>query len=516
MTSADRRARVRALAFTLLLWSPGLIPLIAPYLPFQDWPGHLGTIGALLHKDDPAAHIGDFFQWNGWHAENRLFYTTAYLLAQVLPPLFAAQLLLGFCIGAMAPAMAALCRATDADERLAVLAMPIALGRHLYCGFALNVAALALLVLCLAAYFRIERADKPGAKEALTLWALMVALVATHGFFYLVAFGLISLGIALRLLFGPRRVALIGGAALLFSFAGFIPQYAAVGKGSSAGGPTLWQAVVSASVAADRRGLARDFWEWLFASYRYAHTDDVLQALWALLLVGAILLAARGEGRPFFDRRRTTLLVMAGVTVAMFIALPSNIGPPLNWWGGNLRLPPIAALLLIPVAGRGPEPSWRRAWLLGAAALVSTLTVGLAALDLGRFSRREMAGFDEVLRAIPAGRKISTLHYTPAELREYPGEPLGYAGNYYILEKGGLVPQNFFDITYFLFSRKAPAPAPPWGAAEGFNWDAHGPPFDGFLVRIRPGTPEAPFTGPLGERVKLVAAAGNWRYYEKR
>ena len=76
--------------FYLLLASPGLIPIVAPYLPFQDWPAQLGLVGGLLHLDDPAARIEEFYTYKGALKPNIGVHWLVWLFAQVLPPMAAA------------------------------------------------------------------------------------------------------------------------------------------------------------------------------------------------------------------------------------------------------------------------------------------------------------------------------------------------------------------------------------------------------------------------------------------
>ena len=503
---------MRRLLFVFVLCSPGLIPLLAHHLPFQDWPGHLGVIGALVHRDDPAARILEYFDWKGWMGPNRLFYLAGYALAELTSPAFGPRLLLALCLGALGPAAAWFARSAGADERLALFALPIALGRHVYCGFALNAAALVFVVASLAAYF--THRGRPTRGNAALFFGTLLVLAFLHSFFFLVAVGLIGLLLLADLATarGGRRTALVACALVALASLGLAPQLTAIGA-RSAGGPGLFEAVWIASRAADRSGLEQVFWEWLFASYRYATLDDRLQAVWALLFGAVILIALVFERTRFFDRARLYLLGLTAVTLAMFVFIPSTIGPPLNWWGGNLRLPPIVALLLIPLAGTGlrrlgPWP-WR---VVGAVSAGIVLT---AAADLVRFDRTEMDGLSEVIEAMPPGQKIAVLHYTPREVHEYPGEPHGYVGNYYLLEKGGLVQQNLFEVVDIPFSRKVNIPAPPWGIAGAFDWGVHGVPADGFLVRRSASNPDAPFTGELAEKVELVKSAGNWRYYRR-
>ena len=498
----------RALFFALLV-SPGLIPLLAPYLPFQDWPGHLGVIGALIHLDDPAARIQDLLTFKGWFGPNRALYWLGTIFGHIVGPQFAGQMVLACVMGSLGPAMCWLCRASGTDERVAIVALPLALGRHIYCGFVLNGAGLVFLVLGIAAFFDVlRRAER---RPAIVLTVVLFLIPFFHGFFHLVTVGLIFWCIPFALIQRRWRAALIAVGAIALSFLALVPQLTSIGGATA--GPSLQTAVFNAASTADRTHRATEFWEWLFASYRYSQVDDIFQGIWIALLVVLFIVALVIERRHFFSGLRWYLFLLAGVTAVMFWWLPSYIGPPLNWWGGNLRLPIVVAALLVPAVGMIGQ--LRAAWPIRICAGFSMLIVVVAAADLIRFSTNEMDGFSEVLDVIPPGKTITTLHYTPREVHEYPGEPHGYVGNYYTLIKGGLSPHNLFEVKDLPFARRQNLAAPPWGMAGGFRYNLHGPAYDGFLVRITPNSPDAPFRKD-DTRVRLVKAAGHWRYYERK
>jgi hypothetical protein len=153
---------------------------------------------------------------------------------------------------------------------------------------------------------------------------------------------------------------------------------------------------------------------------------------------------------------------------------------------------------------------------MGLGVVVAVVAVSLATVDLVRFVHTEMAGFREVLEAIPPKRRLAALHFTPREVNEYPGEPHGYVASYYLLISGGYPSENAFgEGSHAPFRKKVHPATSPWGYGSGFRFGVHGRFFDGFLVRFSPKRPEAPFDGLVGKKVRLVEAAGNWRYYEK-
>ena len=513
-------------AFWLGLVLPALAPFVCPFPPFQDWPAHVGVVGALAHMDEPAARIGDFYTYSGWFKLNMLFYLPAWGLTALMPPIAAANLCLAVAMGALGPSVWYLCRAVDADSRLALLATPLAIGRHVYCGFGPNAAALPLFVLVFAFFFwarRSGRGPDATANGAMSwigatagLVATLTALAFMHAFIYLAAAGLLALVVVGDIARSPRRAAVAGASALIASGFLFVVLYRQ-GLGVAGQPPTegsrvaqaIWQAIVSAP----RGRLGETFWQWLFASYRYQRLDDLCQIAWAAGLIGAAALGAVLDGRDAWRSGRVALFGLAMVTVVMFCVLPENVGPPVNWWGARLRLPVLAALLCLPLMGRavGAQAGVFVAVLGG----LSTATVGLAVYDLSKFHRAYGAGLGEVLDAMPPGQTISALHFTPRAVNEYPGQPFGYFGNYYLAHRGGATPHDFFERRELPFRRQRTLPSPPWGIASAFRWAQHSPGFDGFLLKTDARKGNAPFFGDAS-KVELVKDTGAWRYYRVR
>ena len=61
-----------------------LPPTLTVYLPFSDLPGHLGIVGAVLHRDDPAYAIRSHFWINPNFGPNCLEFCVTYALAKVV------------------------------------------------------------------------------------------------------------------------------------------------------------------------------------------------------------------------------------------------------------------------------------------------------------------------------------------------------------------------------------------------------------------------------------------------
>ena len=63
-----------------------LLPLaLTTFLPFSDLPGHLGMVGAVLHRGVPEAAIHKYFWTHPHFGPNGLEYGVTWALAQVFP-----------------------------------------------------------------------------------------------------------------------------------------------------------------------------------------------------------------------------------------------------------------------------------------------------------------------------------------------------------------------------------------------------------------------------------------------
>ncbi|MEO1337078.1 MAG: hypothetical protein AAFV29_15645, partial [Myxococcota bacterium] len=342
---------LKTVIFALGLVLPSLVPFVCPYLPFQDWPAHVGIVGALTQLSEPEARILTHFKYMGWFKLNMFFYLPAWALGEVIGPIAAANLCLSVSLAALAPAVWLLCRALDADPRMALLATPLALGHHVYYGFGPNAAALPMFVLVFALFFFVRRGIRPRACT-LALIGTLLALAFTHAFIFLAAAGLLGV-LAVVDIIRPPRVA--GWAALLglvvsFGFFALLFSQGIGVVGHRSGEPVaaIWKAILQAP----RNRLGETFWTWLFASHRQRELDDWMQAAWSVVLVGAFALTLVFERKAWLRSGRAALAGLALITLVTFVILPENIGQPLNWWGARLRLPPLVALLLIPMLAR--------------------------------------------------------------------------------------------------------------------------------------------------------------------
>ena len=436
------RFATRTVYWALLL-SPGLLPLLWVYLPFQDWPGHVGILGVMTHWGEPGT---EYYAWRSHLGPNRLFYLLAWPLAEVSSSLLALRVVLAVSLAAFAPAVHFLLRSIGKHTQVAVAAVPLALGRHLLSGFATTSAALPAFIVALAFFFLLRRSGSW--RHALALSAVTLATAGFHAFIWCVLMGFLGLGVTWELVRREwRAAAMTGGAALLplvllplMSFAAATPEHS---EGTTA--------ALIAALRFPSSTVGDVAWEWTFASLRYSLLDDFIQAGWcvalAMLFIASFLLSKQ-RARP---SDVPVLMLWLSSTILVFLFLGEHIGPPVNWWGGSLRLPVVAALLLICIAAptmhaeAGLRSGFRPVQLSGA--WFGLMGIGFSTLlhvHVAKFSMETMAGLSTVLDAAPPGKRLCPLHSATRALNEFPGEPQGYVGNYYVAAKMGAVPQGMF------------------------------------------------------------------------
>jgi hypothetical protein len=461
--------------------------------------------GAILHRADAATRVPEFFEFVGWAHPNALQYALLVGFSHVVAPRLAHRLFLALAIGGLGAGMLYLARALGGDPRIAIAATPLALGRVTFMGFTANLLALDLWLVGLGAYVRVRRGDRYAwIALALSIWSTAIAhaFVSFAAICFLLLLVVIDLWVqgraAVRRSLGVLGLCALGVVLTIAPFMG-APDAAWNIRDTVA---TIYEAVQDE----DRRNLPVKLWTSLFAFSDQLSVTDVLQLLWLGILMGLMSSAPKSElGRSFFAATIAALVA--------FVVLPTQLPDPVNWWGVNIRVPVMAALLAIAAASAGAK----RKKLGAALVAISLLQVVLSLADLASYSRREMAGFGELLDRLPPGKKISFLHFDTERSSRYPGEPQGYLSNYYLFEKGGVVVEGMFENPLELVQPKRRMGwAPPWGCARKFIWHFHARWFDGFVARVPDGGGDAPFRAHVGCELLLKQESGVWRYYQGR
>lgn len=490
------------IAYWLILISPALVPLIAPYLPFQDWPGHV-AITAAKRWIDAGTALPEAYAFRGWIGPNRLSYALAEPLVPLLGALHASNVILALGLGALGPAMHLSIRSLGGDPRWALAATALALGRVTACGFGPNVLALPGAVLAIGLYWRLE----PRPRHLAALFAALLYVLGTHLFVFLAIAALLALAASVDVVRTSSRprglltLAVIAAAVVVMRLIAFVP--------AAPDQPSVVEAVWSA-LDWPRSTALVTYWEWTFAYFRRGAWDDRLQLGWFLGSIAGVGLALRvpSNGPPL----RRLLLMVAACLVA-FLVLPETIGAPVNWWGGNLRVPTLANLVLILAASLATGRIAAGARVL--AALTSGWFVVVSAIFVVQFSRQEMSGFAHLVTRVEPGARLCTLHYSPERVHEFPGEPHWYAGGYALVDRPVAVEHGLFGNPGEPVSRPRDIPAPGLGGGFGFEWGKHQAWCDVFLVRYQPSKPGEPFSGQAKACVRLVEESAPWRLYAR-
>jgi hypothetical protein len=467
-------------------------------LPFQDSLGHDGVIGALRWAVvDPGA-LSPELELGGLVGPNRLFYLVPTVLGVALGPELGIRLGYAVNLATVGPLVALGLRFAGRRPAWALAVAPIVLGRLLASGFVPNVYALGFLGLVLGL---IARAPRRG-EEAALLPTAAVLTFAAHAFVGLVGAGFLLLSAALDLVRGPRRLGALALASALLVL-GLHVLTAVPGHG---GGEGAAAALLAAVHGPDFGRLPRAL-EWSGAWQLRQTWDDAIHGVWMAGLLGGALLGPRRDAAT----AKLGLCLLAAVAVGL--TLDERIGPPVNWWGGWLRIPAIGGLVTLYLAAGSTSP-WARAPLAAAAGAAQAFVLGSVA-HVGEVAAHEYRGLSEVLDAAPRERRVCALWFgEDAKLHGYPGLPHWYAGNIYLARKGGAVAHGLFDNPAVpVHRRSSVVRQPPSGMAWVFDAEQHRGWCELFLVRIDPRAPDRPFRPEVRASLRLLAEAGAWRLW---
>ena len=193
MTNAatSERPYLRSLVFFVLCAASTWPLFSARYLPIQDLPQHLAAIRVLHSWDDPAFDFARHFELQLGRTQYLLYYAAAHLLSYVLPLEQANLWLVAAAVFCTPYALRSLLRALGRDERLALLALPLAYNAHLILGFVNFVWAIVLMLYGLSLAVWQRRAPSNG--RALGLSLVLLACFYAH----VVPFSLLGLGVVL-------------------------------------------------------------------------------------------------------------------------------------------------------------------------------------------------------------------------------------------------------------------------------------------------------------------------------
>jgi hypothetical protein len=486
---------IAAATNVVALWS-------AAYLPFTDLPQHAAAIATLRHFDDPAWKSREYFTLALGRSQYLLYYLAGALLAFPFGTAERANLvLLSICAVAFPYALRSLLRATGADPRLALFAVPLFWSQSLLIGFFNYVAALPVLLWALG--LSVQEAEAPRAARTALLAAASVALFYLH----LSAFLLFAPAAALaQLLLAPRSLRAVArrfvwmvptlGLGIAFLLTSPVVHPQAVGWNEPV---NVWFEPVRDAIEKLPEALL-DIWP-----------GDADFWISLGLLAAAVALVGRRDFRDEGARRRFVLAATwTAMAIALYFCFPISIG----WlWQLNERYA-IAAALLVPLL-LAPRRGTRGAVPLLAVFALGVASAGLAGRQARAFSR-EVDGFDRVIsRAQPARRLLALVYEKGSRAAKFV--PYLHFGSYYRARGGGIAAFSFAELPQSPL-RYRPETEPPRHPVH-WEWEpwrfdrvVDGNYYDYVLIR---GNAD-PFARPgPGPRYRRIAQEGLWALYAK-
>ena len=517
--------RVRAIgverAITLAVLAVAAVALAAPlatvrWLPFVDYPQHLGTIAAIHGQGDPT--FDRYFVVEYARSQYLLLYWLGDWLAYPFGVEGAGRATAILSIATLPLAVALLLHVHRRPALGGALAAPIALHAYVFWGFLNYAAGMVLALVAVAMAARVAR--RPDARTALALALAALATFYAHAQLYawMGIACVVQLAVMAPSLGRARALRAAGwsiGAALpsVFGVIAWLRMSDVIEHGEAGSRSGHAAEVAAAGGAPSFMPAADTARAWLshsFDVYRDGTGIDVAIAFFAAALVWVALrgLAAAprdevtatvvGAERPARWPWLARLLARAPdpgmpqtlapeailvATFALYLFAPFSyrLIEPINH-----RFLPLA-LALLPVLGpRGPLRMPAR---IAASALAIALAVGTAQAHAARFGEtdREMGDLALALRETQPGQRLLGLIYDP-QSEVVPLAVYMHAHQYYQARVGGLACFSFVEfpkspVQYA--EGAAPPPFPPrfeW-TPQRYDHAVWGDSFDYWLVR---------------------------------
>lgn len=489
----------------------GAVFFAGEYLPYIDWPIHVGLIAVFAHGEAPGALS---YLERSW-APNPylLFYLLSAGFAQVLPVVAAAKLALTLASAALVPAVAALLDAHGRDPRLALVAPMATFGYALGYGFVSFCFTLPFLFWSLAELERLLLAVDGDEKKSWRVARLGLALSLAYLGHALIFIGTM-LVLALRALvffslrparareallaLGPAMLPalILAGIRLLILVAG--PARTTETTPATRGGPWLdfpkWE----------ERWNPLRYYLLDRGSFEHLHSMYAVAALFALTVVISILRRRQVRRLP-----GGYLAVAIGVT-GLFLLGPSSILRPFNVWLFYQRFATAAAVAIFGLS---------RVDLRGRAGLVLSLgmlgTVGYDAhLQAGHVRRVSEVGrrYDPIRSIIPPGSRVLGLTYGLPRTDLAMSHAVHRTLYFYHLADGAAYTAYLFDnpLIPVRFRDDVERPAAPfWRTLYRFDPETHGRAFDYLVLRGQPVE-----KARASRHHRLVAEVDGWFVFE--
>lgn len=540
---ADRARRALDLGVLAVAFLAIATPLVsAAWLPFVDYPEHVGTIAALHGARDP--HFSEFFVVEYPRTQYLLFYLSGDLLAYLFGVEGAGRATVVLSVATMPLAVAVWLREHGRPPLVAALGAAVAIHAFVMWGFLNFAMGMVLAVLALAAMARLVR--RPDPRTALVLGVAALATFYAHAqlFAWFGLMAIVQTATMLRAAGWPRM-----RRAVAWAFVAAVPSVVGV---------VIWirnSGVIERGVAGTRSGAAAAMgdapptWHpvtdtlhgWLshsFGCWSDGSGEHVALGFFAAGIVMVALRGLRGRGPvpsavmpalPASLRARASLAppisslapeVVLFSTFALYLFAPFSYRyiEPINE-----RFLPLAFALVPALGPRAPLAVWPRR-VLGVALVSLALFAGHVHGEGFTRTDAEMGELDAALSHTEPGRRLLGLIHD-RQSTEAPFATYLHAHQYYQAHVGGLACFGFveFPISPIQYRPGAePPPFPPrfeW-TPERYDHATYGDAFDYWLVRHAPGrgAPSSTFraTAPSGAPAPHVVFEGpRWTLYAR-
>lgn len=406
--------------FALLLAATAVPIWIADLLPMVDLPAHLSMV--RIHQDlrgDPASRFHSYFMERSELIPYLGFHWVVYALGTLFPLETASRLFVTACVVATPLGALALARAFDRSRWLALFALPFVYTFTFYLGFLNHLAAVALLLFCLALYTARLRGRSSGRIWDVALVAAPLLLFFVHAQPF--AFFLCCLGVLLAA-FPEHRVATAVRA---------LPSVVLL---------ALWF-----------RGTGTGEGEWTTVSHGFLHrlralpthltdafrdsTDAALLLLVVALWVLAVGLALRDRDRDAW-RADAAAALLAGGAILAYLVVPHIVTRgTFEHLFAYERFAVIGALILavaVPL-----RPGRMRKPLAVALALTCAAHSAYVSLGFYRFDR-ETSGFRALAERIEPSSCVATIFgYFPSSVIRHQWN-FSHLGLYFTVWRGAI------------------------------------------------------------------------------
>lgn len=527
----DAKTNPSATPWDLLLFVcavASIVPLFcARHLPMSDLPEHLAAMATLRHYGDPSWKSADYFTVAGvLDTPYWLYHGTGALLSVVTGSAERANIVMLSVVGLAYPyALRTLLVALKKDPRLALFGCGLFWSTNLIVGILNFVASVPVVLFALALVIR--QSERSSLRRSVGLASLAIAIFYLH----LSSFALLVLDAALltwilrgrpqgflrSLLVLPRRLLWLAPAGAL-GLVVFLRGHT-IRAGADHGSLVVWQ---------PRVNILGSLHTWLFDTFR-SKVDDVL-GISLVILLGLLISRRRTAVEPDASAQESAQetrgetpsakqlawcgYALAGSAFLVRVFSPSQVGPEAFLLDTRMSIFVGLFAILLPTAILA---SRKGAAVFVAAALV---TLGLsfnAASEVHAFERDEVAGFDDLLRAMPHGKRLVMLNMKPIS-KHTNSNVFSYFGSYYRARYGGVASFSFSETSHWPVQYKDGARPPTpmaWGSPCVYRNRRDGAYFDYVLVRSEASDHDPWSRMPAGPRFELVGASRAWTLFKK-